>query len=345
MASMAFEKRVSRRSLIGGMGASAIAFSRARAAAADTFYRGKTLTFIVGFAPGGGVDGASRVVARHLVRFIPGEPKALVQNMEGAAGVIATNYVASRVVPDGLTIAIPGRSWFVEGVTNGIGVRFDSTKLSYVGSPGAVNSVLYVRTATGVRSFAQLMASKKTLNFGALGSNTATAMIPVLLQRHGAPINVVFGYGSSARVIVALEQGEADGFYTVEETFGLRKDLIEKNVIAVILQNKPVHPGVPLLRDVLPQSDGPVLNLVMALESFGLPVAGPPGIPADRLAILRKAFLAMCADKDYQDEAKRVDLPVGAAIEGGQLAQMMNELKASAKPDVVAAYKRLGAQQ
>jgi hypothetical protein len=214
-----------------------------------------------------------------------------------------------------------------------------------VGSPGAVNSVLYIRTGTGVRSFDQLMASKKTLSFGALASNTATAMVPVMLQRHGAPINIVFGYGASARVIVALEQGEADGFYTVEETFGLRKDLIEKNIIAVILQNKPVHPSVPLLRDVLPKSEGPVLNLVMALESFGLPVAGPPGIPAERLAILRQAFIAMCADRDFQEEARRVDLPVGAPIEGGQLAQMMNELKASAKPDIVAAYKRLGAQQ
>ncbi len=285
------------------------------------------------------------MLARHLVRFIPGEPKTIVQNMEGAAGVIATNYLSSRAAADGLTIAVPGRSWFVEGVTNGLGVRFDSTKLSYVGSPGAVNSVVYIRTGTGVRNFQQLMASKKVLSFGALASNTATAMVPVMLARHGAPIKVVFGYGSSARVIVALEQGEADGFFTVEETFGLRKDLIEKNILAVILQNKPVHPGVPLLHDVLPTSEAPVLNLVMALESFGLPVAGPPGVPAERLALLRKAFMAMCADKDYQDEARRVDLPVGAPIEGAQLATMMNELKASATPEIVAAYKRLGAQQ
>src|SRR5437764_9588819 len=97
----------------------------ARAAPAVEFYRGKTIALIVGFAPGGGVDSAARVVARHLVRFIPGEPKSLVQNMEGAAGVIATNYLASRVAADGLTIAIPGRAWFVEGVTNGLGVRFD----------------------------------------------------------------------------------------------------------------------------------------------------------------------------------------------------------------------------
>src|SRR5215471_12381893 len=261
--------------MIAGIAGGAVAMSsRSRAAAAD-FYRGKTLTVIVGFAPGGGVDGATRVLARHLVRFIPGEPRTIVQNMEGAAGVVATNYVATRVPPDGLTIAVPGRSWFVEGVTNGLGVRFDSTKLSYVGSPGAVNSVVYIRTGTGVTNFNELKAAKKTLSFGALASNTATAMVPVLLARYGAPIKVIFGYGSSARVIVALEQGEADGFFTVEETFGLRKDLIAKNVISVILQNKPVHQGVPLLRDVLPKSDGPVLNLVMALETFGLPVIAP----------------------------------------------------------------------
>jgi len=337
---------LSRRSLFAAAAGGALALSapaRAAPASAENFYRGKTMTVIVGFAPGGGVDSAARVIARHLVRFIPGEPKTIVQNMEGAAGVVATNYVATRVQADGLTIAVPGRSWFVEGVTNGIGVRFDSTKISYIGSPGAVNSVLYIRNATGVTSFNDLKKSKKVLSFGALASNTATAMVPVMLARNGAPIKVIFGYGSSQRVIVALEQGEADGFYTVEETFGLRKDLIEKKIISVILQNKPVHPGVPLLRDVIPASEHPVLNLVMAIESFGLPVVGPPGMPADRLLILRRAFSAMCNDKQFQDEAKRVDLPVGAPLDGAQVAKMMNELKASATPDIVAAYKKLGA--
>ena len=335
---------VSRRTLISAAAYGAVAFSApARAAPVDSFYRGKTLTVIVGFAPGGGVDSAARVVVRHLVRFIPGEPKTLVQNMEGAAGIVATNYLTSRGAPDGLTIGVPGRSWFVEGVTNGIGVRFDPTKLSYIGSPGAVNSVVYIRSGTGIKTFADLKASKKVLSFGALASNTATAMVPALLARHGAPIKVIFGYGSSARVIVALEQGEADGFFTVEETFGLRKDLIEKKTLLIILQNKPVHPGVPLLRDVLPMSERPVLNLVMALETFGLPVVGPSGIPPDRLAVLRDAFVAMCNDKQYQDEAGRVGLPFGAPLNGAQVATMMNELKASATPDIVAAYKRLGA--
>jgi len=98
-----------------------------------------------------------------------------------------------------------------------------------------------------------------------------------------------------------------------------------------------------LLRDVLPRSEVPVLNLVMALESFGLPVVGPAGIPPARLAVLRSAFMAMCNDKQYQDDARRVDLPAGAPLDGAQVTAMMGELKASATPDIVAAYKRLGA--
>jgi hypothetical protein len=279
------------------------------------------------------------------VRFIPGSPRSIAQNLEGAAGIVAANYIATRAAPDGLTIAVPGRSWFVEGVTNGAGVRFDSTKLSYVGSPGTVNSVIYIRSATGIKSFGELMAGQRMFNFGALASNTTTAMVPTMLVRQGAPIKVVFGYGSSARIIVALEQGEADGMFTNESTFGLRQDMIDRKVLSVILQNKPVHRGIPLLREVIPESEHPVLDLVMAQESFGLPVAAPPAIQSDRLQILRTAFTAMCNDAEYKAEADRVALPVGEPLSGSEVATMMNVLKASATPQVVAGYKALGAPQ
>lgn len=335
---------INRRSVVAGLTGTAIARSVSAAPASD-FYRGKTLTTVVGFAPGGGVDTAARIIARHLVRFLPGSPRSLVQNLEGAAGLVTANYLATRAAPDGLTIAVPGRSWFVEGVTSGAGVRFDSTKLSYVGSPGTVNSVIYIRTETGIRSFEELMASRRMFSFGALASNTTTAMVPTMLARQGAPIKVVFGYGSSARIIVALEQGEADGMFTAESTFGLRQDLLDRKVLTVILQNKPGHRGIPLLRDVVPQREHPVLDLVMAQETFGLPVVGPAGIPTDRLEILRTAFAAMCNDAEYKAEAHKVALPVGEPVSGAQLATMINELKASATPAVIAGYKALGAPQ
>jgi hypothetical protein len=118
--------------------------------------------------------------------------------------------------------------------------------------------------------------------------------------------------------------------------------LASKTVIP-ILQNKPTHPGLPVLRDILPKSDAPLLKLALALEDFGLPLVGPPGIPAERTELLRKAFLAMCADKDYQAEARKIDQPIGAPLSGAQLDAMIHDLVAAATPDVVAAYKRLGA--
>src|SRR3954453_3157204 len=128
-----------RRRVLTGLGAGAlgIAAGAQRATAAD-FYQGKTLTMIVGFAPGGGVDTTSRLIARHLARMIPGQPTIVVQNMEGAGGMIAANYLDRRAAPDGLTIATPGRSWFVEGVAKNQSLTVDPTKVSWIGSPGAV---------------------------------------------------------------------------------------------------------------------------------------------------------------------------------------------------------------
>jgi hypothetical protein len=330
------------RSISVGMLASALPVTaRAAPAPAADFYRSKTLTLIVGFAPGGGVDTTARLIARHLVRFIPGQPGIVVQNMEGAAGSIAANYLDRRVTPDGLTIAIPGRSWFVEGIVKSAGITFDPTRFSYIGSPGAVNSVMYVRASTGIKSFDDLKSSPRTVTFGSLGAGTPTGMVPTMLAGLGVPIKVIYGYVSTARVLLALEQGEIEGVFTVEDSFARRQDLLANKTVLQILQNKPTLPGLPLLRDVLPKSDGPLLTLVLALENFGLPLVAPAGVPLERVDILRTAFLAMCGDKDYQAEAIKVDQPIGAPLGGAQLAAMMNELAATATPDIVAAYKRL----
>lgn len=318
---------------------SAAALDRARAA---DFYAGKTITMVVGYAPGGGVDTTARVIARHLGRFIPGDPGVIVQNMEGAAGLVSMNYVSSRVAADGLTIAVPGRSWYVEGALKGPGVSFDVEKLTFIGSPGGVNSSLYVRTATGVGSLAALKSSPKPLTFGTLGATTPTAMVPALLRSQGYPIKPISGYVSTARVLVALEQGEIDGFFTADDSFARRRDLIDKNIVRPILQTRPHFSAVPLLGDVVPAGQKPLLMLLEAPENIGLPVVGPPGIAAERLEILRQAFLAMAADPAYRAESVKTGQPVGAPISGAKLQSMIAELAKAATPDIVAAYRRLG---
>jgi tripartite-type tricarboxylate transporter receptor subunit TctC len=151
------ERRLSRRNVVWGVGVltashAVLAWRHARAA---DFYRGKTVTMIVGFAPGGGVDTQARTIARHLVRFIPGQPGVIVQNMEGAAGALAANFL-NRVAPDGLTISTPGRSWFVEGIVKGPGIGFDPAKFTYIGSAGGSSSVVYVRASTGIKTLDDL---------------------------------------------------------------------------------------------------------------------------------------------------------------------------------------------
>jgi hypothetical protein len=337
-------RRLSRRGVVSGAGASALALSLApRRAFAIDFYRGKTLTMIVGFAPGGGVDTQARTIARHLVRFIPGQPGVIVQNMEGAAGALATNFLNQRVAPDGLTVSTPGRSWFVEGIVKGPGIGFDPTKFTYIGSAGGSNSVAYVRASTGIMTLDDLKSARQTVTFGSLASTTPTAMVPLMLAGLGMPIKVVLGYVSTARVLVALEQGEVDAVFTVADSFARRQDLIANRIVVPILQSKPGLPDLPLVRDVLPPEQGPLLTLVMGTDSFGLPLVGPPGIAPELTQILRKAFVDMVADKDYQADAVKADLPVGAPLEGAQLTTMINELATSATPEIIAAYRRLGA--
>jgi hypothetical protein len=320
----------------------ALTTGAAPARAAD-FYRGKALTMVVGFAPGGGVDTTARVVGRHLVHFIPGEPTLVVQNMEGAAGLVAMNYVDKRVAADGLTIAMPGRSWYVEGALKSPGVAFDVARLTYIGSPGGVNSALYLRTATGIGNLAALKSSPRPLTFGSLGATTPTAMVPLLLAKLGYPIRIIAGYVSTARVLVALEQGEIDGFWTVEDSFAARHDLIDKNIVRPLLQARPHLQGVPLLSDIVPQSQRPLLTLLEAPDNFGLPLVAPAGIPAEHATVLRKAFAAMASDPTYQAEARRAGQPVGEPIGGSRLQVMVDELAKDATPDIVAAYRQLEA--
>src|SRR5215470_19385885 len=137
--------------LLGGLGL----VLTSPALAAD-FYQGKTLTVIVGYAPGGGVDASAHAITRHLGRFIPGQPNVVVQNMEGAAGIVAVNHLDRRAAPDGLTLGLPGRSWFMEAILRNPGISFDPTRFTYIGSPGAVSSSVYVRSSTGIKTFADL---------------------------------------------------------------------------------------------------------------------------------------------------------------------------------------------
>ena len=312
---------------------------------AQEFYRGKTITFVLGYGPGGGVDAAGRVIARHLPRFTPGKPEIVVQHMEGAGGVISGNFLAAKAPRDGLTMGLPGRSWFVEGIVKTQGVTFDPTKLTYIGSTGVNNTLLWLRGALGINTLDELKKHPEKIPAAGIGPGTPTVTVPNMLAQYGFPLRTVLGYNSSARALLAIEQGEVGAYFTPEDSFAQRPDLVTKRIVVPVLQSKPGATGVPLLKDVVPAKDQAVLGLFMAYDDVGLMIVAPPDVPADRLEILRKAFLEMCADKEFQADAAKIGEPVGAPIPGARLARQMEALNALATPEVIADYRRLGSSK
>ena len=318
------------------------------AAQTNDFYKSKTINFIIGYGPGGGVDSASRVILRHLPRFIPGKPDIVGQNMEGAGGIIAANFMGAKAPRDGLTIGLLGRSWFVEGIVRTQGANFDPAKFSYIGSTGTNNTLLYVRASLGVASLEELKAygakhPGETIPAAGIGPGTSTVTVPNLLAGLGYPLRPVLGYNSSARVLVAIEQGEIGAYFTPEDSFAQRPDLLTRKIIAPVLQSRPGIEGVAVLKDIVPQKDQAVLSLFTAYDDVGLMVVAPPDAPQDRLEILRKAYTEMCADADFQADARKIGEPVGAPIPGERLSREIERLSALATPSVISEYRRIGA--
>ena len=251
-----------RRGVLSGLGVSAAGFA-GRHPAARPRRR---------FLPGQDAHGDRRLCARAAAstprrgwwrgiscassRASPGSSS---RTWKGAAGIIAANHLARRAAPDGLTLAVPGRSWFVEGhrEKSGRNVRPDTARLCRQPGRGEFDDLHPVEHRRSRVSTISRIAPK-TLSFGSLGSTTPTGMIPTMLAANGVPIKVIFGYVSTARVLLALEQGEIDGVFTVEDSFARRQDLIKNKVVIPILQNKPTLPGIPLVRDVLPPSQLPL---------------------------------------------------------------------------------------
>ena len=311
-------------------------------ALAQDFYRGKTINFIIGYGPGGGVDSASRLIVRHLSRFIPGKPDITPQNMEGAGGVIAGNHLGRRATADGLTIGLPGRSWFVEGMVKSPGVIFEPIKFSYIGSTGVNNTLLYMRGDLNIATPEALKAYPQKIPAAGIGAGTSTVTIPNMLAEYGYPLRTVLGYNSSARALMALEQGEVGAYFTPEDSFSKRPDLVEKRVVVPILQSKRMVAGMPVLADLVPAKDQAVLSLFTAYDDTGLMVVGPPGVPTDRLEILRKAFIEMRNDADFHRDAATAGEPVGAPIPGPELEKTIARLAEAATPEVISEYRRLG---
>jgi tripartite-type tricarboxylate transporter receptor subunit TctC len=314
----------------------------ARCADESNFYVGKSLTVIAGYPPGGGVDGEMRVLTRYFARHIPGAPTIISRNMPGAGGIVLGNSLYNVTAPDGLTLGMPGRSGFL--LTNVVpqkGISYDLTKFSYVGAAGSAINCLWLNRRTGISSLADLMAAKKEIVIGAINPRSENAIAPRALAKYlGWPLKIVTGYGGFNEVLIAMERGEVDGLFTHEGSIlNTRPDLIASGAVKAIVQAYDGMPDVPVLSDVVtdPKAKA-LLNLVTTPSTIGLPLMGPPGIPASRLELLRKSYMELMADEEYRAEAEKRGQPVGRAVDGAKLQQLIVERLSSVPDSVVKEY-------
>ena len=316
----------------------------ARQAAAQDFYAGKTLTIICGYPPGGGVDAGARLIGRHLPRFIPGGPGVVVQNMPGAGGLLAANHLYAKADRDGLTIGLPGRDWVLNPTLQLPGGLFDALKFSYVGSTGPSNNFGWVRADLGIASAAAWKAGARKVVIGALTTNTVTASIPNLMAAEGFPVQVVTGYRGTIQILQAIEQGEVHGIVTNLATFARRPDLVDKAVIR-LFQTLPEAKGLALLEEVISPKSRPLLKLLNASSAVGMPLVAPPEVPADRLAILQRAFMAMARDAQFVAEANTMGEPTEMPLEGEKVRALYADIIGGATPAAIMSYKELTGQK
>jgi len=285
----------------------------AQAQSAAEFYRGKQVRLIVGNAVGADYDLGARLLARHMVHHLPGNPTIVVQNMPGAASLGAANFIAGVAPKDGTVFGSVSRNLASQAVIGRAALKVDPREFRWIGSSGTNTVVCYVRAASSVRSADDLFT--RDLIVGGIGSGSTQSMVPTALQRLlGMRFKVVEGYKGNADALVALERGEIEGLCSgLSPLRTTHAPLLKEGRIRLILHSGtaplPEAPEVPSFQDFA-KSDKPrqMLKFLFANDDFGRPYFAPPGIPADRLAALRASFAAALNDPALTADAVRAQL-------------------------------------
>jgi len=313
--------------------------------AQESFYKGKTIRLIVGLAPGGGYDLYSRVIARHMGKHILGNPTIIVENMTGAGSVIAANYMFKAARPDGLTIGHILGGLFLQQLLENPAIEFDGRKFEYIGVPAQDHFLIGLSKATGITSFENWMASKKTVKLGGVTPGGATDDVPkVLAATLGLPIKVVTGYKGTGPIRLAFDSGEVDGVCNAWESFkSTWRKQVESGEVVLVLQatvkGHPELPNIPVAFDFLKTEEARKLfQVVVRVHGPSTrPYLLPPGTPKERVQILRKAYMDTMKDPEFLADAKKAKLDLNPD-DGAGLERNVKEIF-NLEPSLVAKLK------
>jgi len=313
----------------------------------EAYYKGKTIRLIVGLAPGGGFDTYSRVIARHMGKHIPGTPAMVVDNMPGAASLLAANHVYKVAKPDGLTIGNFVGGLVFQQILGLPGVAFDGPKFEYLGVPAQDNFIIGIAKSTGITSVEQWKASGTVLKIGGVAPGGGTDDIPKVLKATlGLPLQIVSGYKGTGPVRLAFNAGEVHGISNSLESFRStwRAELDKGEVTYLVQANLKPHPdipNVPWAADLTKSDEARKMILTTARVSGVLNrfYVLPPGTAKDRVLLLRKAFMETMKDPEFVADAQKAKLDLDP-IDGEEIQKQVRELF-KIEPALVAKLKEI----
>lgn len=311
---------------------------------AGDFYRGKTVSIIVGSGAGGGFDTTARLAARHIARHIPGEPTVIVVNMPGGGGLVAANHVFSAAPKDGTVVGLFHEAQMMNQLTGGEGVNFDLREFNWLGSSYDDPNVCLVRSDAPVTTMKELIGRAQPIAVGGTGPGSNTYDAPrVIAAATGASLRAVAGYPTTNDVRVGVERGEIHGmclgWESVQSASG---EWLKEGYVKVFVQNgtarHPDLPDVPLALEFARDEDSrTLLRLVDAPGAMAKPFALPPGVDPERVRIMRDALQATFRDPEFLAEAKLMNLDFQPKT-ADQIQQILTEVLAT--PSSMAAKYR-----
>ena len=312
----------------------------------EEFYRGRTVTIVVGSGAGGGFDTTARLVSRHIGRHIPGNPTVIVQNMPGGGGLVAANHVFNAATRDGTVIGLFHEAQMMNQLTGGEGVQFDLRKFNWLGSSYVDPNVCLVRTDAPVTTFAAMIGNPTATAVGGTGPGSNTYDAPrVLAAATGANIKAVAGYPTTNDVRVGVERGEIQGMCLGWESVqSASEQWLRDKYATVFVQNgttrHPDLPDVPLAMEFAKtEEQRMLLRLVDAPGAMAKPFAMPPGVDPARVELMRGALRATYADPAFLAEATALRLEFQPKDAAGIQAVLDDVLAAS--PQIAAKYREI----
>jgi tripartite-type tricarboxylate transporter receptor subunit TctC len=318
--------------------ASLIGSAGARVAAAEDFYRGKTIRMIVPSEAGGGYDYYGRTLAAHLRRHIPGEPNIIVQNMPGGGGLTSANWLYNVAPKDGLSIGLIQRGVPFYPYFGDRNALYVPTQFNWLGSFNSETGVTTMWHTAKVQTMAAALTETAVL--GGSGPNDSETYPSLMNNTIGTKFRVVAGYRANTAVLLAMERGEVEGITGSWSSMKVeRPDWLRDRKVSVIVQvARTKHadlPDVPLIMDyVRKPEDRAMWNVILAMATVGRPVTAPPGLPADLSRTLREAFAATMKDPAFVGEMARTQRELTPET-GETMAQMLEEVAAT-PPEILA---------